>query len=200
MLAGILSTHLGTGDVNESLSTLFYHDHRLDFTAPNSYKGLVGFYLLFNSFDTGEQTKVSVFRASRRLTSRCYWPTSVRPRGRENVLRPVQLGLSSGRQVHGQWQIQPFFRVKPRRYRFRMVDTGPSRFCEFFLTDLNDLSGHNLFWVIANDGNLLPRPVRVESMRIGVAERTVSALGKSDPVVLGSSDRYWEQHLEQNLE
>jgi hypothetical protein len=24
----------------------------------------------------------------------------------------------------------------------------------------------------------------------------LSALGKSDPVVLGSSDRYWEQHLE----
>ena len=57
--------------------------------------------------------------------------------------------------------IQPFFEVKPRRYRFRLLDTGPSRFFEFFLTDLNNLSATNQFWVIANDGNLLPAPVKV---------------------------------------
>ena len=27
-------------------------------------------------------------------------------------------------------QIQPFFEVSPRRYRFRLLDTGPSRFYE----------------------------------------------------------------------
>ena len=32
--------------------------------------------------------------------------------------------------------IQPFLNVQPRRYRFRMLDTGPSRFYEFFLTNL----------------------------------------------------------------
>ena len=32
--------------------------------------------------------------------------------------------------------IQPFLNVEPRRYRFRLLDTGPSRFYEFFLTDL----------------------------------------------------------------
>jgi hypothetical protein len=35
VLAGILSTHPGTGDINEALSTLFYHDHRLNHTAQN---------------------------------------------------------------------------------------------------------------------------------------------------------------------
>ena len=34
-------------DKRETLSTLWYHDHRLDFTAPNVYAGLNGFYLLF---------------------------------------------------------------------------------------------------------------------------------------------------------
>src|SRR5262249_37740559 len=37
--------------------------------------------------------------------------------------------------------------------------------------DLNHLSATNQFWVIANDGNLLPAPVKVTSVRIGVAER-----------------------------
>jgi FtsP/CotA-like multicopper oxidase with cupredoxin domain len=68
-------------------------------------------------------------------------------------------------------RIQPFFHVKPRRYRFRWLNTGPSRFYEFFLTDLKNLGDHNLFWQISNDGNLLPHPVQVESVRIGVAER-----------------------------
>jgi hypothetical protein len=38
------------------MSTLWYHDHRVDFTAQNVYKGLAGFYLLFNQFDTGDET------------------------------------------------------------------------------------------------------------------------------------------------
>ena len=55
VLAGFDSTHPPKGDINESLSTLWYHDHRVDFTAQNVYKGLAGFYLLFNEFDTGNE-------------------------------------------------------------------------------------------------------------------------------------------------
>jgi hypothetical protein len=47
------STNAPNGDINESLSTLWYHDHRIDFTSQNTYKGLAGFYCLFNQFDTG---------------------------------------------------------------------------------------------------------------------------------------------------
>src|SRR6267143_257355 len=68
-------------------------------------------------------------------------------------------------------RIQPFFQVQPRRYRFRLLDTGPSRFYEFFLTDLNNLGAKNAFFVIGNDGNLLPNPVQVQGVRIGPAER-----------------------------
>jgi FtsP/CotA-like multicopper oxidase with cupredoxin domain len=68
-------------------------------------------------------------------------------------------------------KVQPFMRVKPRRYRFRWLDAGPSRFYELFFTNLKHLSQRIPFWHIANDGNLLPRPVQVESARIGVAER-----------------------------
>ena len=56
VLAGFASTHPPNGDINESMSTLWYHDHRVDFTAQNVYKGLAGFYLLFNQFDTGNET------------------------------------------------------------------------------------------------------------------------------------------------
>src|SRR5437870_1019528 len=55
VLAGIHSTHPGTGDINEAMSTLWYHDHRVDFTSQNVYKGLAGFYLLFNDHDTSDE-------------------------------------------------------------------------------------------------------------------------------------------------
>src|SRR5205085_4803005 len=67
--------------------------------------------------------------------------------------------------------IQPFLSVNQRRYRFRILNGGPSRFYEFFLTDPNNTSTVIPFWVIANDGNLLPKPVQVTSVRASVAER-----------------------------
>jgi FtsP/CotA-like multicopper oxidase with cupredoxin domain len=67
-------------------------------------------------------------------------------------------------------KIQPFFEVEPRRYRFRLVNSGPSRWYEVFLTD----QGQNTqipIWLIANDGNLLPAPISVTSAGLAVAER-----------------------------
>jgi FtsP/CotA-like multicopper oxidase with cupredoxin domain len=173
VLAGILSTHPGTGDINESLSTLFYHDHRLNHTAQNGYKGLTGFYLLFNEFDTGDETtgfrlpSFPEFDIPLMFTDKLFDPET-------GALAFDLFSLDGilGDKFLVNGKIQPFFKVQPRRYRFRLLDMGPSRFYEFFLTDPKNLSARNPFWVIANDGNLLPRPVHVESMRIGVAERT----------------------------
>jgi len=51
------------------------------------------------------------------------------------------------------------------------LDGGPSRFYELFLTDPNNPSQVIPFWIIANDGNLLPKPVQVTSFRLGPSER-----------------------------
>jgi FtsP/CotA-like multicopper oxidase with cupredoxin domain len=68
-------------------------------------------------------------------------------------------------------KIQPYFEVKPRRYRLRLLDGGPSRFYQLFLTDLANLGARNRFYQISTDGNLLDKPYQVESVRLGVAER-----------------------------
>ena len=41
------------GNPNEALGSLWYHDHHLDFTAQNVYKGMFGCYNLFDDLDTG---------------------------------------------------------------------------------------------------------------------------------------------------
>lgn len=172
VLAGFNSTHPPNGDINESLSTLWYHDHRVDFTAQNTYKGLLGFYLLFNQFDTGnEETGFRLpsfpqFDVPLAFADKVYDPTS-----KQLAFDMFSLDGILGDKFLVNGKIQPFFQVQPRRYRFRLLDTGPSRFYEFFLTDLNNLGTANPFHVIANDGNLLPAPVQVQSVRIGVAER-----------------------------
>jgi FtsP/CotA-like multicopper oxidase with cupredoxin domain len=171
VLAGFNSTNPPSGDINESLSTLWYHDHRVGFTAQNTYKGLVGQYLLFNQFDTGDEgtgfhlPSFPSFDVPLIFADRVFDSNGILAFDLFNIdgiLGDVFL-------VNG--VAQPFFNVQPRRYRFRLTDVGPSRFYQFFLTDPSNLSAHNLYWLIANDGNLLPRPVHVESATIGVAER-----------------------------
>jgi FtsP/CotA-like multicopper oxidase with cupredoxin domain len=172
VLAGILSDFPNTGDINESLSTLWYHDHRVDFTSQNTYKGLLGFYLLFNQFDTGDENtgfrlpSFPQFDIPLAFADKVYDPTTG-----QLAFDMFNLDGILGDKFLVNGKIQPFLQVHPRRYRFRLLDTGPSRFYEFFLTDRNNLTARNPFWVIANDGNLLPVPVQVESVRIGVAER-----------------------------
>ena len=42
------------GNPTEALGSLWYHDHHLDFTAQNVYKGMFGCYNLFDEQDTGD--------------------------------------------------------------------------------------------------------------------------------------------------
>jgi FtsP/CotA-like multicopper oxidase with cupredoxin domain len=61
--------------------------------------------------------------------------------------------------------IQPYFQVKRRKYRFRVVNTGPARTWTLALSD------GRAFKVIATDGNLLEHPIDVATLTINVSER-----------------------------
>jgi FtsP/CotA-like multicopper oxidase with cupredoxin domain len=193
VLAGFNSTNEPNGDINESLGTLWYHDHRVDFTSQNTYKGLFGFYCLFNQDDTGnEETGFRLpsfpeFDIPLGFADKVYDPESG-----QLVFDLFNLDGILGDKFLVNGQVQPFLVVSPRRYRFRLLDTGPSRFYEFFLTggitinssascssgsDSQSVSivennpTTNPFYLIATDGNLIPNPIQVTSVRIGPAER-----------------------------
>ena len=173
VLAGVNSTHIQQGgDINESMSTLWYHDHRLDWTAQNVYKGLAGFYYLFNHLDTGNEAtgfrlpQYPEFDIPMMFNDKRFDPTT-----KLLAFDLANLDGILGDKFMVNGKIQPFFRVKRRRYRFRWLNGGPSRFYQFFLTNLASPTTVNRFHVIANDGNLLPNPVEVSSVMIAVAER-----------------------------
>jgi FtsP/CotA-like multicopper oxidase with cupredoxin domain len=172
-LAGFLSTHQGTnGDVNEALSSLWYHDHREGFTAQNVYKGLLGHYILFNSLDTGNETtgfrlpSFPDYDIPMMFADRCFDAATG-----ELVYDTFNIDGILGDKFMVNGVIQPVFHVHPRRYRFRWTNSGPSRFLQIYLTDLANPSASQPFWQISNDGNLLPHPVQVPAVALGVAER-----------------------------
>ncbi|HEX9163205.1 MAG TPA: multicopper oxidase domain-containing protein [Thermoanaerobaculia bacterium] len=172
-LAGFNSTHKATnGDINEAMSTLWYHDHRENFTAQNVYKGLMGFFLVFNQYDTGDETtgfrlpSFPNYDIPMAFGDRCFDPTTgllaFDTFNTDGILGDKFL-------VNG--VIQPVLHVSPRRYRLRWLNTGPSRFVQLYITDLANPTASQPFYQISNDGNLLPKPVQVPAVALGVAER-----------------------------
>src|SRR5438128_960179 len=161
----------------EFQSTLWYHDHRVDHTAENVYKGLLGFELLFNAFDTGDENtgfrlpSFPQFDIPLALTDKLIDP------GTGKICFDL-FGFDGliGDKLLVNGVLQPFLEVQKRRYRFRVLDGGPSRFYELFLTNPDNPKQTIPFFVIANDGNLLPAPLGFPTSsgsgaRIGVAER-----------------------------
>jgi FtsP/CotA-like multicopper oxidase with cupredoxin domain len=198
VLAGFNSTNAPNGDINESLATLWYHDHRVDFTSQNTYKGLVGFYCLFNQLDTGDETTGFRLPSFPQFDIPLLFNDKVfDPQTGELVFDLFNLDGILGDKFLVNGVIQPFLVVSPRRYRFRLLDTGPSRFYEFFLTGNIGGTGSpttNPFFLIGTDGNLIPVPIQVNSVRIGPAERVDVVI---DFTNLAGQTLYLENRLNQ---
>lgn len=166
------------GDPAETVSTLWYHDHSMDHTAENVYKGLVGFHLFYDEFDSGNENDPAptalrlpsgdfdiplLFQDKRfDCTGQLYMP----PRDGE-LGEQTRLGVLGDRfTVNG--IIQPKVSVQRRKYRFRFLNAGPSRFYQYFLT----LNGTDQQYVqIGNDESLFESPLCITSVLLSPAER-----------------------------
>ncbi|WP_309684240.1 multicopper oxidase domain-containing protein [Polaromonas sp.] len=161
------------GDACEALGTLWYHDHRVGSTAPNVYKGLAGFYLLFDKLDSGNENDADP--QALRL------PSGVGVYDIPLMFQDLQFDASGrlwfntfdndgflGDKFAVNGKVQPYFNVKRRKYRFRLLDASVSRFYEFYLVHKGVAQD---FAYIANDGNLLPAPLTMSKVRLGPSER-----------------------------
>jgi FtsP/CotA-like multicopper oxidase with cupredoxin domain len=155
-------------DPAQIMNTLWYHDHRQDFTAQNTYRGLTGFALWFDSLDSGNENDTNPV-ALRMPSGQFDVPMVFHDKVfDQNGLLYMDIlntdGILGDRYtVNG--VIQPFFQVQPRKYRFRLLNGGPSRFYTFAL------SGGAKFVQCSNDGCLFPKPVAVNNCTIAVSER-----------------------------
>ena len=174
--AGFAKTHPETswngrtvpGDVRETMSFLWFHDHMHDFTAQNTYKGLASFYTLFSddiNLDTGDETTGLRLPSGEYDIPMIFADKVFDPRTGQLFFDLFNIDGILGDKDTVNGVIQPYLEVKRRKYRFRFLVGGPSRVYEFFL------SSGDSFIQISNDGNLLPRPLFRRSIRLSVAER-----------------------------
>ncbi len=163
----------GIGDMREALGTLWYHDHTLDFTAPNASRGLAGYYLLFDDLDSGDEHDDNP--AALRLPSHPYdYPLLFQDKRFDasgiQIFNQLDPEGTLGDKITVNGKIEPVLRVARRKYRIRLLNAGPSRFYEFYL--VNAANTVQKFIHISNDGNLFTAPLRNrDRVRLGVAER-----------------------------
>jgi FtsP/CotA-like multicopper oxidase with cupredoxin domain len=164
----------GLGDAREALGTLWYHDHTVDFTSPNVYRGMAGFYLLFDALDSGDEHDPSP--SALRLPSYPYDYPMILQDKRFDANKMLTFDQFTPEGVPGDkvavnGKIEPVLHVARRKYRLRFLNGGPTRFYELYLANAGGTASYT-FTYIANDGNLLPAPLLNQfKVRLGVAER-----------------------------
>src|SRR5262245_58047671 len=164
------------GDFREIQGTMWAHDHRFFFTAENVYKGNLGMVNYYSGPDRGNEKLNDGINL--RLPSGSFLDFG-------NVDFDVNLIVSdSAFDATGQlffdifvtdgflgdvmlvnMQYAPFMDVLPRKYRFRILSAGMSRFIQLALADVNGPNPKAVpFQFICNDGNLVVNPITLPQL------------------------------------
>jgi spore coat protein A, manganese oxidase len=162
--------------LDQRAATLWYHDHRMDFTGPQVYRGLAGFHLVRDD----EEEALPLPRGEREvplmIADRAFAadgsirypskdPTLQFERGVEDAFMEGVLGdviLVNG----APW---PVLDVAAVRYRFRVLNASSARRYRLALDPAPP--GGQSFVQIGSDGGLLSHPVAHQTVDIASAER-----------------------------
>lgn len=160
-----------TGDRS---STIWFHDHLLDFTGPNVYRGLAGFFLVFDEADADDETGVRFPETNLRLPSGDFdVPLVLQDRRVDSDSQLVYLPEDHDGFIGDKFMVngafQPFLEVQRRKYRFRILNGANAR---FFLLTLEDASGNRQdVHQIGVDATLFSRRLTTNRLLMSNAQR-----------------------------
>ncbi len=199
LVPGCLDDDLG-GTTTQSIetdriSTAWYHDHIIDFTSQNVYRGLAGFFLKFDDpkemavphlrehiRDVGDETNAQ--GQALQLPSGPYdIPLVLQEKtfdaNGQLVYDVFNLDGFLGEKYLVNGMVQPYIAVKRRKYRLRFLNGSNARIYQLFLTDKNGKTYP--MTQIATEGGLLARPVRNRpSFHLAMAERVEVVIDFND--------------------
>ena len=156
------------GDYRETMSTHWFHDHMLDFTAQNVYKGNAAMMNYYSSIDRGNEALEDGVNLRLPSGSALDWGN----RDYDiNLLIADKAWDSSGQlwfnifntdgflgdRLLTNWQYDPYLEVRARKYRFRLLNGCVSRYLKLALVDQNGAPVP--FHMVANDGNIMEHAV-----------------------------------------
>ncbi|EJM58488.1 multicopper oxidase domain-containing protein [Pseudomonas sp. GM48] len=172
------------GDWRETMSTHWFHDHMLDFTAQNVYKGNATMMNYYSAVDRGNESVDDGVNLRMPSGSALGWGNrdydinlTIADKAWDQAgqlwFNPFNTDGFLGDQVLTNWEFKPFLDVRARRYRFRILDGSVSRY--FKLAVVRQVNGNGgefpgpnnsgvsynrvPFHMIANDGNIMEHAV-----------------------------------------
>jgi FtsP/CotA-like multicopper oxidase with cupredoxin domain len=153
----------GIGDPREAMHTFWFHDHRAAFTANSNYLGLNGMYIVYDAKDPGHElatpgslrlpgyygiTDIPLILTDKRFCAAA--------NGRNEVFQVIGAGAPGGDKWVVNGKIQPKFTVRRRKYRFRVLNTGPAK--AWTLTLIRPDGTQAPITVVAVDANFTTSP------------------------------------------
>ena len=163
----------GIGDPREGMRTFWFHDHRAGETANNNYLGLNGMYFVYDSKDPGHEfntpgslrlpgyyglTDIPLILTDKRFCAAA--------NGRNEMFQVVGAGAPAGDKWIVNGKIQPKLEVRRRKYRFRILNTGPAK--TFNLSLIKPDGTQGTMTVVAVDANFLEHPFDLNNRTLDV--------------------------------
>jgi spore coat protein A len=161
---------------DQRAATLWYHDHRMDFTGPQVWQGLAGFYILRDTEDDGLPLPRRDKEVSLLICDRSFGVEgSFRYPALDASLRDTPgvdaryMGGVLGDVILVNGAPWPRFEVSNVKYRFRILNASNARRYDL---ELEASRGGAIPLVqIGSDGGLLATPLTHRTIRIAPAER-----------------------------
>jgi spore coat protein A len=161
---------------NQRAATLWYHDHRMNFTAPQAWRGLAGFFIIRDEEEKKlplprDEKEIPLLICDRSFDSdgSFQYPSvdhslRIRPGVQKEYMGGV---LGDVILVNGApW---PNLEVANTKYRFRILNASNARRYELALDPVP--AGGTSFLQIGSDGGLLASPIVHRTIRIVPAQR-----------------------------
>ena len=161
--------------LDQRAATLWYHDHRMDFTGASVWRGLAGFHIVRDDEETalglpsGDRELALMiadrsFAADGSMHYPALDPAMVKPGVQEHWASGV---MGDAILVNG--VIWPYQEVPAVRHRLRLLNASNSRRYRLVLDP--PPPGGGGFVQIGSDGGLLDRPMRHDAIEFAPAER-----------------------------
>jgi spore coat protein A len=156
-------------------ATLWYHDHRMDFTGPQVYRGLAGMYILRDEVEDSlplpsEEKEVPLVITDRTFNrdGSFYYPSIDPTLTEPGVLAPAINGMF-GDTILVNGAPWPYLEVSNTHYRLRILNASNARFYDLALDP--PPPGGKPFIQIGSDGGLLEAPIPHDRILASPGER-----------------------------
>lgn len=158
---------------DQNPATLWYHDHAVGITRLNVYAGLAGMYIIRNEQERALNLPSGIHEIPLVIQDKTFnddgslfYPSTVDVPNPPPDFPDVSITPGfAGDTIIVNGKAWPYLEVEQRKYRFRILNSSNERFYRMRLN-----SGQQ-FIQIGSDGGLLQRPVRLDEITIGPAER-----------------------------